>query len=432
MPGQNSPSLFIHSAAQLITPELLDRVSGPKLMLQIIPDAAVLIEDGRIAALGRTETVRSDGRAAAAVPLDASNCVLAPGFVDSHTHLVFASNRHEEYEMRIRGASYESIAASGGGIRNSVRRLRNVKEDELFEAARKRCTQFLEYGTTTIEAKSGYGLDLENELKILRVLARLNEDPEVSLEIIPTFLGAHEVPDEFRDHPSKYVDLICGEMLPRVTEEQLAVFCDVFCETGIFTVEQSRRVLIAAQSFGLKLKIHADQLSHSGGTRLAVELGAISADHLEHIKEDEVALLAESNVVATLLPGAAFHLATNQFAPARRLLDAGALVALATDFNPGTSPTVNMQAILSIAGSSLWMTPSESFAAATLGGACALGCQHRIGSIQEGKQADLVIFNVNDYRMVPYHYGMNSVRAVIKKGRILFDHKERGTHEYPG
>lgn len=294
----------------------------------------------------------------------------------------------------------------------------------MFEAARQRCAQFLQYGTTTVEAKSGYGLDLENELKILRVLARLNADPDVSLEIIPTFLGAHEVPDEFRDHPSRYVDLICEEMIPRVTDDQLAMFCDVFCETGVFTVEQSRRILTAAQSFGLRLKIHADQLSHSGGARLAVELGAISADHLEHIQEDEVALLAESKVVATLLPGAAFHLGTNQFAPARRLLDAGALVALATDFNPGTSPTVNMQSILSIAGSSLWMTPSESFAAATLGGACALGHQHRIGSIQEGKQADLVIFDVNDYRLVPYHYGMNSVRAVVKKGQLLFDHRK--------
>jgi imidazolonepropionase len=431
MSGRQLPNLIILNAAQVITP--LFRISGFALnsTLHVIPDGAILVQDGMILAVGTTEAIRADFRSHGAVPVDASHCVVAPGFVDSHTHLVFAATRQEEYEMRLHGASYESIAAAGGGIRNSVRRLREVTEDELLEQARQRCAQFVCYGTTTIEAKSGYGLDLENELKILRVLARLKEDPQVALEIVPTFLGAHEVPDEFRENPGKYVDLVCEGMIPRVAREKLADFCDVFCESGVFTADQSRRILTTAQRNGLKLKIHADQLSHSGGTRLAVDLGAISADHLEQIDEEDIALLAKSKVVATLLPGATFHLGGNHFAPARRLLDSGACVALASDFNPGTSPTVNMQMILAIACSSLRMTPAETFAAATLGGACALGWAERLGSLQAGKQADLVLFDVNDYRLVPYHYGMNMVRAVIKKGRILFDRRSMGGENAP-
>ncbi|MFI5174970.1 MAG: imidazolonepropionase [Terriglobia bacterium] len=423
MSGRQPPRLIILNAAQVITPIFQDSGSVSNSTLRVIPDGAVLVEDGTILAVGTTEALRADSRSQGADPLDASHCVVAPGFVDSHTHLVFAATRQEEYEMRLEGASYESIAAAGGGIRNSVRRLREVTEDDLFKMARQRCSQFLDYGTTTIEAKSGYGLDLENELKILRVLTRLNGDPRVALEIVPTFLGAHEIPDEFRDHPSKYVDLVCEAMIPRVVRERLADFCDVFCESGVFTVEQSRRILTAAQRYGLKIKLHADQLSRSGGTRLAVELGAVSADHLEQIDEEDITLLAKSKVVATLLPGASFHLGMTRFAPARKLLDGGACVALASDFNPGTSPTVNMQTILAIACSSLRMTPAETFAAATLGGARALASAERLGSLQAGKQADLVLFNVNDYRLVPYYYGMNMVRAVIKKGRVLFDRR---------
>lgn len=425
MPNPLSSSSFIHSAAQLITPERIELGQGSRLTLRVIVHGAVLTAGEKIVAVGPTDELRADARVRSAMPIDASGNVVAPGFVDSHTHLVFARTRHEEYEMRTRGASYESIAAAGGGIRASVRQLRAAPEDKLFEEARRWCTLFLSHGATTIEAKSGYGLDLENELKTLRVLRRLNHDSRIPLEIVPTFLGAHEVPDEFRECRSKYIELVCDEMIPRVAKEKLADFCDVFCESGVFTLDESRHILTTARQHGLKLKVHADQLTHSGGTRLAVELGAVSVDHLEQIDDEDVAILANSDVIATLLPGASFHLGMNRFAPARKLLDSGSVVALATDFNPGTSPTVNMQTILAIAGASLHMTPAESFSAATLGGAWALGLQSRLGSLEEGKQADIVIFDLNDYRLIPYHFGMNSVRAVMKKGQMLFDHGKR-------
>lgn len=419
MSNDTLPDLLIRDVAQVITPLSTRRslpVDGP---LQVIPDGAVLLSHGSIAAVGTTGELLRDARAKRAATISAPHSVLAPGFVDSHTHLVFAGTRQEEYEMRLRGVSYEAIAAAGGGIRNSVRRLRAAPEEELFSLAKERCRQFLAYGTTTVEAKSGYGLDLENELKILRVLRRLNEDQEVPLEIVPTFLGAHEVPDEYRNDRAGYIDLLCQTIIPRVTQERLAEFCDVFCETSVFGIQESRRILTMARSHGLKVKLHADQLTRNGGTRLAVELGAISADHLECIQEEDVQLLAESRVVATLLPGAGFHLGSRQSAPARKLIDAGARVALATDFNPGTSPTVNMQAILSLAGSALHMSPAESFAAATLGGALALQRDQSLGSIEVGKQADLVLFDVEDYRLIPYHFGMNHVRMVLKQGKVV-------------
>lgn len=422
MLNQDTSTLFIHSASQVITPEM-ESGKQSKIGLKIIEQGAVLIQGDRIVDVGQTEELRAHARAQSAISLDASGCVVAPGFVDSHTHPVFVATRQEEYEMRIQGESYASIAAAGGGIRNSVRRLRAASEEQLFATARTRCAQFLAYGTTTIEAKSGYGLDLENELKILRVLRRLQQDTQVPLEIVPTFLGAHEIPDEFRNQRSKYVDLVCDVMIPRIAVERLAEFCDVFCETGVFSIDESRRILMTARRHGMKLKIHADQLTYTGGTKLAVELNAVSADHLEHIDDSDVALLSGSPAVATLLPGASFHLGMKRLPPARKLLDSRAFVALATDFNPGTSPSVNMQTILSIAGSTLHMTPAESFVAATLGGARAVGRENTLGSLDKGKQADIVIFNVDDYRLVPYHYGMNMTRALIKKGQILFDHR---------
>lgn len=429
MPSQSSERLFIHNASQLILPQLVNGPSGRRLTLQTIAGGAVLTENGRIALAGTTLALEKDPRVKSALTFDASRGVVTPGFVDSHTHLVFAAARQDEYERRIQGARYESIAAAGGGIRNSVRRLRELSEDELFARARHWCVEFLRHGTTTIEAKSGYGLDTQNELKILRVLARLQRDESIPLEIVPTFLGAHEIPDEYRNRRETYIDLICEEMIPRVAREKLAVFCDVFCERNVFTIDEARRILTIAARHALKLKIHADQLTRNGGARLAVELGAVSADHLEHVDNDDVRLLAGSRTVATLLPGASFHLGMKQLPPARQLLDSGAIVALATDFNPGTSPTINMQTILSIACSSLRMTPAESFAAATLGGAHALDGANRWGSIEAGKPADLVVFDAEDYRLVPYHYGMNLVRAVIKAGCLLFDTHEKGRQQ---
>ncbi len=420
MPSNSKTNLFLRHAAQVVTPQESGRLAVDRPSLLVTADGAIIIRDRLIAALGTTTQLENSSIAKDCQVIDLTGCVVAPGFVDSHTHLVFAATRHEEYEMRIRGASYESIAASGGGIRNSVRRLRALSEEELFHQARFWCSEFLRYGTTTIEAKSGYGLDLENEIKILHVLKRLNEDRAVPLEIVPTFLGAHEIPDEYRRQPGEYVDLVCDVMIPRVARENLAEFCDVFCEQHVFSVDQSRRILSTAKQFGMKQKIHADQLTHNGGARLAAELGATSADHLEYIDDTDIGLLAESHVTCTILPGASFHLGKNIFAPARKLLNAGATLALATDFNPGTSPSVNMQTILAIAGSSLQMTPEEAMIAATAGGAHALARSNRLGSLGLGMQADITIFAVDDYRRIPYHYGMNLVRGVIKRGEIIF------------
>lgn len=339
---------------------------------------------------------------------DAGRGVITPGFVDSHTHAIFGRARYEEQELRAAGVGYLEIARRGGGIHSSVRDLRSRGEEELLELAAGRLARIAAHGTTTIEVKSGYGLSLDSELRTLRVISRLGQ--AVGLRVIPTFLGAHEVPLEYRELPKtrdEYIELVSREMIPQVAAEGLASFCDIFCEPGVYTVEESRRVLGAAREHGLALKLHADELEYGGAAELAAELGATSADHLAAISERGVTALANSQTVATLLPGTMLFLGRSRQAPARALIEGGAAVALASDFNPGTSPTVNLQLILTLGVSQLRLSVAEAFLAATVNGAAALAVAHDRGQIAEGFLGDVALFDVSDHREIPYWYGDN-------------------------
>ena len=417
--------LIIENIAQLVrlAGPARARVGAEMLDLSIVEGASVLVRNGVIAALGVASAVARQA-SANAVRINAANSVVMPGFVDAHTHPVFAGTREDEYEMRASGITYQQIASKGGGILSTVRKTREASEDELFELALPHVRWLLEHGTTTIEAKSGYGLTLDDELKILRVIQRLNA--ETPLDLIPTFLGAHEIPDEYRNARGDYIRLITDEMLPRIAAEGLAVYCDVFCESHVFTIDETRRLLTRAKELGLGVRIHADQLSLSGGGRLAAELSAASADHLEWIDDQGIVALARSGVIAVLLPGAVFNLGLARYAPARAMIEAGVPIALATDFNPGSSPTPSMQMILSIACTQMRMTPAEAVTAATINAAYSLGCGDALGSLEAGKQADLVVFDCPDYRQIPYFFGVNHASLVIKEGRIVVDRRTRG------
>ena len=370
----------------------------------ILTDAAVAVADGRIAAVGPREEL--EPRYADFTPVDCRGGVLMPGLVDSHTHGIFGRPRADEQEMRAAGLDYMEIARRGGGIHSSVRDLRARSEDELAALAVPRLRRLASHGTTTVEVKSGYGLTLEDELKTLRVIAKVAS--VVHLRLVPTFLGAHEVPLEARataDGRTNYISLLVHEMIPRVARQELALFADVFCEPGVYTVAESRQILGAARDAGLGLKLHADELRSSGGAELAAELGATSADHLGAITDDGIRALANSDTVATLLPGTLLFLGKERQAPARALLDRGAAVALATDFNPGTSPTPNFPLILTLAVSQLHMSAAEAVLAATVNGAAALGLAAETGQLAPGYRADLALFDIEDIRELPYWYG---------------------------
>ena len=387
----------------------------------MIKDGALLVRDGKIVAAGPRAQVEKLAEAQRAEKLDVGGRVVLPGFVDSHTHLVHAASRAEEYELKIQGASYEEIARKGGGILNSAKKLRAATAEALKRRARAALEEFAAHGTTTVEAKSGYGLDVASELKILGLHRVLNA--EQPLEIVSTFLGAHTVPAEFRSLPDgreRYINLLVEQLLPEVVNDRLAEFCDVFCDRGAFTREESRRVLREGKRHGLAPRVHAEQLYHTGATRLAVELKAASCDHLEQVNAGDIRALAKSRTAATLLPGCDFHLGLKQYAPARKLIEAGAIMALATDYNPGTSPTMSMPMILSLACTQLRMTPAEAIAAATINGAYALRREKRIGSLEAGKQADLAVFEVEDYREIPYYFGMNRCWMTMKRGQIIY------------
>jgi imidazolonepropionase len=385
--------------------------------LAIIDNGAMIVIDGRIEHVGTRQEVE---------PLIPANCkvvdvdgrVVMPGFVDAHAHPVFAGTRADEYEQRSLGATYQEIAARGGGIRSTVRSTRASTEDELVNSCRRYSDWFLRNGTTTVEAKSGYGLSLDDELKILRAVRRL--DQETKLTYVPTFLGAHDVPDEYRSHRDDYVALVIDEMLPKIVENQLAEYCDVFCEEKVFTIDESRRVMTAARALGLGLRMHADQLSLSGGAKLAAELRATTADHLEHTDAAGIAALKSAGVQPVLLPGSVYALGSSRYPAAREMIEAGLPVVLATDFNPGSSPTPSMPMVLSLASTHLKMTPAESVTATTINAAYSLGRGDRIGSLEAGKQADFVIHDCSDYREIAYFFGVEHTHATYINGSLAY------------
>jgi imidazolonepropionase len=423
-----SIATLISGASQLLTLRGRGPRRGAALAnVGVVENGAVLIAEGLIVAVGSQTEVAAHPSARSAQRLDVAGRVVLPGLVDSHTHLIHAASRAEEYELRITGASYGEIAKRGGGILNSVSKLRAAASDSLKQRAHADLKRFAAYGTTTIEAKSGYGLDLASELKILELHKELSA--EQPLDIVSTFLGAHVIPGEFRAGPSgakDYVSLLIEKLLPEIAAQKLAEFCDVFCERGAFNLAQSKHILEAGRRYGLRPRIHTEQLSRTGGTQLAVKLDAASCDHLEKINRADIGVLARSKTVATLLPGCDFHLGLKQYAPARDLIDAGAILALATDYNPGTSPTVSMPMILSLACTQLRMTPAEAITAATINAAYSLRRDKQMGSLEVGKLADISIFDVDDYREIPYYFGMNTCHTTIKRGQIVYSKSPLG------
>lgn len=384
--------------------------------LGIIADGAVAIRDGRIMVVGPSTELR--GKIEASQSLDAGGRVVMPGLVDPHTHLVWAGERADEFEMRVSGASYMEIMAAGGGIMNTVRHTRDASLEDLVTQTRLRLAQMMVFGTTTVEIKTGYGLSTAHELKQLAAIRRLQEESPATL--VSTFLGAHAIPVEYAGRGDAYVDLVVEEMLPAVAAASYPpAFCDVFCEEGAFTLEQSRRVLEAAGAVGLGLKIHVDEFQTLGGTRLAVELGAVSADHLVCTPADEIELLARSETIAVALPGTPFGLGHSHYTPARALIGAGGAVALATDCNPGTCWCESMQFMIALACRYMGMTPAEAICAATINAAYALGLGREIGSLEPGKRADVIILEAPTYAHMGYRFGANLVQTVIAAGRVI-------------
>ena len=372
-------------------------------------NTSILIENGKIAAIGEGQSENA---------IDCGGKMVTCGFVDSHTHPVFLDNRDEEYAMRLAGATYEKIAEKGGGIVSSVEGVRNASEDELIDKVSQRMDRFIAGGTTTIEAKSGYGLDTESELKSLSVIHKVHKSH--ALDLIPTFMGGHAFPQEFADDHDGYVNLICNEMIPAVAAQGIAVFNDVFCEEGYFTVAQSKRILETGKKYGLKPRLHADEFVDSGAAELAGEVGAISADHLMAVSVDGINALVENNVIATLLPGTTFFLGKSTYAPARELINSGITLSLATDFNPGSCYIQSMPFIMTLACMHLGMTVEESFQAATYHSAKALELEDKIGSIEVGKSADLIVWGISSLLDIPYYVSNHPIRYVMKNGEVVF------------
>lgn len=413
-----SKAVWIKHASQLVT--LASEHRGPRTKeamseLSIIEDGSIWLENEIIQAFGTTDElqIKYADRIDSAEIIDASGKLVTPGLVDPHTHVVYGGSREREFELRLEGATYMDIMNAGGGIHATSRMTREATEEEIFVQTEKRLDSFLAHGVTSIEGKSGYGLNLETEIKQLRVMRRLQQ--EHPIDIVPTFMGAHAVPSDFKGKEDQYVDLVVNEMLPRVAHDKLAKFNDVFCEVGVFTPEQSKRILEAGKTLGLTPKIHADEIESYGGAELAAEVGAISAEHLLKVSDMGIAAMAKKGVIACLLPATALYLRETA-ARGREMIDAGVPVAISTDCNPGSSPTTSMPLVMNLACISMRLTPAESLCATTYNAACAIEIEDKVGSLEVGKQADIVLWNVSNYQQLQYLFGVNHVNSVWKKG----------------
>lgn len=410
--------IWIKHAAQLAT--LASTKKGPRSKeamsdLGIVDDGSLWIEEGIIQAVGTTADIEKQfaDRLHEAEIVDATGHLVTPGLVDPHTHVAYGGSREREFEMRLEGATYMEIMNAGGGIHATTRMTREATEEELMEQTIHRLDLFLEHGVTTVEGKSGYGMNLETELKQLRVMKKLQETHPI--DIVPTFMGAHAVPGEYKGREDEFVDLLIDEMLPIVAEEKLAIFNDVFCEKGVFTPEQSERILEAGKRYGLIPKIHADEIESYGGAELAAKVGAISAEHLLKASDEGIQAMAKAGTIACLLPATALYL-REQAAAGRKMIDEGVAVAISTDCNPGSSPTTSMPLVMNLACISMRLTPAEALTAATYNAACAIKSEDKVGSLEVGKQADIVLWDAKNYQEIQYFFGVNHVKSVWKKG----------------
>ena len=421
-------NLIIKNAAELVTCSGFKAKKGKEMAdLHIISDGAVVIKEGTIAAVGKTKDIVKQYEKPGDDPsdfdlIDARDKAVLPGFIDSHTHFVFAGYRADEFSWRLQGDNYMEIMQRGGGIVNTVKATRKAAKAELVQSGIKRLDSMLSFGVTTVEGKSGYGLDRRTEIKQLEVMAYLDQIHYV--DVVPTFLGAHAVPEEYKGKEDAFIDFMVNEVMPEVAERRLAEFCDIFCEKTVFSVEQSRRLLTRAKDLGLGLKLHADEIVQLGGAELAAELGAVSADHLLQASDRGITDLAKSGVVAILLPATAFSL-REPYAPGRKMIDQNCAVALATDFNPGSCFTESIPLVFALATLYMNISPEEAVTALTLNAAAALKRADKIGSIDAGKNGDLVILEFPSFKYIPYHIGVSTVEKVIKKGNLVFD-KEKG------
>ena len=405
-------NLIIKNISTLYTPE-----KGKIGVIKEYDNVNIIITDGLIEAISETEIDVNALKLENYGILDAKGLAVLPGFVDSHAHPIFAKTREAEFEMRNMGKSYLEIAESGGGIMNSVRKLREMDEECLLVKSEEIIKSFLEFGTTTLEAKSGYGLTLEDELKMLKVIKKLDESSPIDL--VPTFLGAHGIPAEFKEDREQYIELVINEMIPEVAKQGLAEACDIFIEKNYYTIEEGRRILSVAQKHGLEVKIHADQLTCNGGSELAAELKALSADHLEYISDKAIDKMIENNVVFNFLPGATYFVGIDDYPPARKIIEKGGIYALATDFNPGTCFVSSIPLIMNVAAIKMHMTAEELLWASTMGGAMALKREKLIGSVEKGKKADMLLVDIDNIQQLPYSLGVNLVKKVIKNGLIV-------------